>query len=393
LHDAVIAGGGPIGSHIAFKLAEADYDVLVLEKREAIGGRVCCAGILGQECINSFNIDSSVILRQANSAKIFSPSGRLIHLWRQQSQASIVDRAAFDLFMADRAIAAGAEYIFNCSAKDIEVKTDRVIIRATADGIKLEYEARALVIATGFGSKLVEKAGLGKPGDFVVGAQAEVEIKAIEELEVYIGQGIAPGFFAWLLPTGSQKALAGLLSRSNPKGYLKKLLSRLKADGKITDDNVEIDCRGINIKPLNKTYSRRLIVAGDAAGQVKPTTGGGIYFGLLAADAAVASLKQALQKDNLSAGSLADYQRQWRKQLAKELRICYWARKLFERLSDKKIDRIFDITIDRGIDRGLLEADDLSFDWHSRAISRVLRKKALTSALAAMKMPFKIGLK
>ncbi|MFC1846739.1 geranylgeranyl reductase family protein [Chloroflexota bacterium] len=392
MQDVVIAGGGPIGSHIALRLAEAGYDVLVLEKREAIGGRVCCAGILGQECITSYNIDSSLIMRQANSAKIFSPSGRLIHLWRQQNQASIVDRAAFDLFMADRAITAGAEYIFNCNAKDIEVKKDSIIVRATEDGIKQEYEARALVIANGFGSKLVENVGLGKSGDFVIGAQAEVETTAAEEVEVYMGRGIAPGFFAWLLPTTPKKALAGLLSRKNPKGYLNKLLSTLKTDIKITDDNVEIDCRGISIKPLHKTYSRRLIVAGDAAGQVKPTTGGGIYFGLLAADAAVASLKQALQSDNLSAGSLADYQRQWQKQLSRELKIDYWARKIFERLSDKQIDRIFDITIDKGIDKGLLEADDLSFDWHSRAIGRVLRQKALTGALAAMKIPFKIGL-
>ena len=393
MHDVVIAGGGPIGSHIAFKLAQAGYDVLVLEKKEAIGGRVCCAGIIGQECINTFNIDGDVILRRANSARIYSPSGRLLSLWRQENQACIVDRAALDSSLAKRAEAAGAKFIFSCSAGNAELKADRITIETSGNGAKPGYDARALVVATGFGAGLVERVGLGKPGDYVIGAQAEVTLRDINEIEVYMGRKVAPGFFAWLVPTGPHKALVGLLSRSNPKRYLKKLLSALKADGKITDDNLKIDCRGINIKPLAKTYGRRLMVVGDAAGQVKPTTGGGIFFGLLAADTAVDNLKQALQMNDFSAGSLADYQKQWKKKLARELKICYWARRLYERLSDRQIDKIFDITLDSGIYRTLLESDDLSFDWHGRAISRALRKKALTGALAAMKMPFRIGLK
>ncbi|MFC1865298.1 NAD(P)/FAD-dependent oxidoreductase [Chloroflexota bacterium] len=393
MHDVVIAGGGPVGSRVAFKLAEAGYDVLVLEKREAIGGRVCCAGIIGQECIDSFNINSDVILRRANSARIYSPSGRLLSLWRQGNQACIVDRAALDSSLAKRAEAAGVKFIFSCSAGNAELKTDRITIETSGNSTKLGYDARALVVATGFGDGLVERVGLGKPGDYVIGAQAEVTLRDINEIEVYMGREVAPGFFAWLVPTGPHKALAGLLSRSNPKRYLKKLLSALKADGKITNDNLKIVCRGINIKPLTKTYGRRLMVVGDAAGQVKPTTGGGIYFGLLAADTAVDNLKRALQMNDFSAGSLADYQKQWKKKLARELKICYWARRLYERLSDRQIDKIYDITLDSGIYRTLLESDDLSFDWHGRVISRALRKKALTGALAAMKIPFRIGLK
>jgi len=394
LRDVIVAGGGPIGSRIAFKLAEAGYNVLVLEKKTSIGGRVCCAGILGQECVSHFDIDSDIILRRANSAKIYSPSGKLLGLWREENQACIVDRAAFDLSMAHRAKAAGAEYIFNCTARDIDTKADRITIEAScANGEKLHYDARALVIANGFGSRLVERAGLSKASDYVVGAQAEVKIKDAGEVEVYTGQGVAPGFFAWLVPTEKQKALAGLLSRKKPEKYIKKLLSSLKAEGKIENDDVNIACRGITIKPLAKTYGRRFIVAGDAAGQVKPTTGGGIYFGLLAADMAVDSLKEALQKNDFLAGSLANYQKQWQKKLAKELRICYWARKIFERLSDKQIERIFDITIESGLHKKLLEAEDLSFDWHSRAIGRALRQNTLTGALAAMKLPFRIGFK
>ena len=257
MHDVIVVGGGPVGSNVACKLAETGYDVLVLEQKERLGEQVCCAGIIGQECFSSFSIDSNIVLREANSAKVFSPSGRLIRLWREENQACIIDRAAFDLSMASRAEVAGAEYGLNSPVKDIQVKKDRVVVETIQNGNKLNPEARVVVIATGFGAKLVEKLSLGKPGDFIVGAQAVVEARDIDEVEVYLGQEVAPGFFAWLVPTSPPKALVGLLSRSNPKEYLRKLLSFLKASGKIGYNEGEIGCRGITIKPLKRTYGQQ----------------------------------------------------------------------------------------------------------------------------------------
>ena len=389
MHDVIVIGGGPVGSYVARKLAEVGYDVLVLEKRERVGERVCCTGIISRNCFDTFNIDSNLILKKANSARIFSPTGKIIRLHRRENQACIIDRAAFDSSMVERAGAAGAGYLFNNTAEDVELETDRIVVKTSGNNDKLEYEARVAIIATGFGSKLISKVGLGEYGDLVVGAQAEVGITSVDEIEVYTGNEVAPGFFAWLVPTSPQRALVGLLSRNSPKEYLKKLLSSLKADGKIDYDGGKIDCRGITIKPPARTYGRRLIVVGDAAGQVKPTTGGGIYFGLLSAEIAARNLRTALEKNDFSAKRLSGYQREWKKELGQELRICYWARKLYERLSDEQIDRIFDITIASCIDKALLEAEDLSFDWHGRAILRLARQKALAKPLKAMRIPLK----
>ena len=389
MHDVLVIGDGPAGSQVAYRLAEQGYDVMVLGKNDKPGGRVCCTGIISQACASSFAIDEGAILGRVKSARIFSPSGKLIRLWRQENQACIVNRSAFDVSMASRAQSKGAQYMQGSPARDLTVKDDRVVVEIAHNGGGLKLEARAAVIATGFGTRLVK--GLGKIDDFVIGAQAEVEIRGIDEVEVYLGQEIAPGFFAWLVPTSPPMALVGLLSRRNPEFYLKKLISSLHAQGKVASDGGNLSYRGIPLKPLDRTYGKRLLVVGDAAGQVKPTTGGGIHYGLMCADIAARNLSRALEKDNLSAKSLANYEREWKKKLGRELKICYWGRKLYEHLSDRQIDRIFDIIKTNGIDDTLLKADDLSFDWHGKAILRLVGQKALAKTLATMKIPFQIG--
>jgi flavin-dependent dehydrogenase len=132
-----------------------------------------------------------------------------------------------------------------------------------------------------------------------------------------------------------------------------------------------------------------MIAVGDAAGQVKPTSGGGIYYGLLSAEIAADTLHQALADGDVSARRLARYEREWRKKLGRELRIGYWARKLFERLSDRQIDRIFELIKAGGIDEALLKAEDISFDWHGRTILRLLKYQMVAKTLEVIRLPFK----
>ncbi|MDI6815171.1 MAG: NAD(P)/FAD-dependent oxidoreductase, partial [Dehalococcoidales bacterium] len=249
LYDAVVIGGGPVGSYVAYKLAGVGYGVVVLEQKKRLGEKVCCTGIIGRECVSSFAIDDSVILRQANSARLFPPSGRWLRLWREETQACIIDRAAFDMAVGSRAQDAGAEYVLDSLVNNIEVRDDRVRVEAAHQGERLNFEARAAIIATGYGSPLVERLGLGKVSDFVMGAQAEVKTIGVDEVEVYLGQEVAPGFFAWLVPTSPQTARVGLLSRHSPRLYLRRLMSSLLAQGKIVSAEAELSYGGIPLKP------------------------------------------------------------------------------------------------------------------------------------------------
>jgi flavin-dependent dehydrogenase len=92
-----------------------------------------------------------------------------------------------------------------------------------------------------------------------------------------------------------------------------------------------------------------VLVLGDAAGLVKPTTGGGIYYSLLSADLAADTLSSALADDDLAGTRLAAYEAGWRKRLGSELRWQLILRRIAQRLSDDDIDRLFDLARTDGI--------------------------------------------
>jgi flavin-dependent dehydrogenase len=175
------------------------------------------------------------------------------------------------------------------------------------------------------------------------------------------------------VPISTNKAYVGLLAKSRAKLYLQKLLNDLYRQGRITSEKAEIEQKAIPIGILPRSYADRLLVIGDAAGQVKPTTGGGIYFGHLGAKIAAKVLDEALRSDNLTSNQLSRYQRQWKARMGKEISRGYWARWAYAKLSDRQIDGIFNILDSGGMADRLLNSDSFSFDWHSRLILSVLR--------------------
>jgi len=366
-------GAGPAGSYIAHELASSGYDVVVLEEKSAPGLNVCCTGIISTECFQSLDPGADVVLTRLNSAKFFSPSGRCLKLQTERVQAYVVNRLLLDKAIASKAQSQGAQYFFSSPVIDITPGKDNIQAETLCLGSRERFNARAVVLANGFKPKLPRKLDLGRIKNYLVGAQAEIEVKNVDEFEVYFGQEIAPGAFAWLVPTSANKAYVGLLAISQAKLHLQKLLNNLSCQGRITSREVEIEQKAIPVGTLARSYGDRVLVIGDAAGQVKPTTGGGIYFGHLGAKIAAEVLDEALSSDNLTADQLSHYQKQCKAKMGKELSRGYWARWAYGKLSDRQIEGIFNVLGSDGIAEALLNSGDFSFDWHSNLILAVLR--------------------
>ena len=380
-----------VGSYLAGRLAGLGLKVTVIDLKAEIGGPVCCTGLISQECVSSFGISNDVILKRFNSARVFSPAGKLIELRRRETQACVVDRGALDLEMVRKAQSNGAEYSVASSVKDVEIKNDGAVLTASCESTVRNIKAEVIVDASGFGSGIGEKLGVGKTVDFVAGAQAVVETDGSDEIEIYLGRKVAPGFFGWLVPTSPRRALVGLLSRRNTRGYLRDLLSSLAAAGKIKSAQADIAIRGIPLQPLPRTYGKRFIVVGSAAGQVKPLTGGGIYYGLLCADIAAGILHSAFEEQDFSAGYLSIYEREWRRKLGREIKRSYWARRVFERLGDRQMGKILEIIRNAGIVDLLLQRPDVTFDWHGDVAMKIMKEKAIAGILTLVRSPFSMG--
>jgi len=294
-------------------------------------------------------------------------------LQTEKVQAYVVNRLLLDKALASKAQSQGAQYFFSSPVIDIIPGKDSIQVETLCFGAREIFSARAVVLASGFKPKLPPKLGLGKIKSFLVGAQTEIEDKNVDEPEVYFGQEIAPGSFAWLVPTSANKAYVGLLATSQAKLHLQKFLNNLFCKGRITSREVEIRQKAIPVGTLARSYGDRVLVIGDAAGQVKPTTGGGIYFGHLGARVAAEVLDEALRSDNLTAGQLSRYQKQWKAKMGKELSRGYWVRWAYAKLSDRQIEGIFNMFDSSGMAEALLNSSDFSFDWHSGLILAGLR--------------------
>jgi digeranylgeranylglycerophospholipid reductase len=372
-YDVIIVGAGPAGSYIAYELASSGHNVAVFEKKSAPGINACCTGIISTECLQSLDIDADVILSKVNSAKFFSPSGRCSRFQTETVQAYVVNRLLLDKALASKAQSQGAQYFFSSPVIDIIPGKDSIQAETLCFGARQIFSARAVVLANGFRPKLPQKLGLGRIKNFLVGAQVEIEAKNVDELEVYFGQEVAPAAFAWLVPTSTNKAYVGLLATSRAKLHLQNLLNNLVSQGRVTGKDVEIEQKAVPIGTLARTYGDRVVVIGDAAGHVKPTTGGGIYFGHLGARIAAEVLDEALSSDNLTAGQLSRYQKQWKAKMSKELSRGYWARWLYAKLSNRQIEGIFNVVDSGGMVEALLNSGNFSFDWHSMLFLAVLR--------------------
>ena len=372
MRDVAIVGAGPAGLTTARVLASRGHDVVVLEEHREIGLPVHCTGVLGLDAFSEFDLPSHSILDTAHTATFYAADGSSVSVDAERATAAVVDRATFDQALADAGRTAGAEIRRGARVRTIEVGPDRVAI--AADGCA-PVDARSCVLACGASYRFNRQLGLGVPRSFVQSAQLEQPFAGPSTVEVHLGRDVAPAGFAWAVPfhrDGEPHTRIGLMCQTRALAHFQRFADRIRARFSVAAEAwPQPRLKILPLGPVTRTHATRVLAVGDAAGLVKPTTGGGIYYSLVSGQIAGDTLDEALRADDLRDVRLARYETAWRSRLGPEIRIGLAFRTLASRMTDRAIDAVVELARIDGLVPLLRQTAD--FNWHRQSALALLR--------------------
>ncbi|HTM26905.1 MAG TPA: NAD(P)/FAD-dependent oxidoreductase [Vicinamibacterales bacterium] len=384
MRDVAIVGAGPAGLTSARLLAAQGHDVVVLEEHPEVGVPVHCTGVLGAEAFAEFDLPTQAILGTAHVATFVAADGSSVTVDAERAKAAVVDRAMFDQALADASRAAGAELRSGAPVRTIAATSHGVAIRVEGGD---SVEARCCVLACGANYRFNRQLGLGVPRSFVQSAQLEQPFEGPASVEVHLGREVAPTGFAWAVPfsrEGRPHTRLGLMCDTRALAHFRRFAERMYTRfGVSAEGRPSPRLKILPLGPVARTYADRLIAVGDAAGLVKPTTGGGIYYSLVSGRLAAETLGEALRDDDLRDTRLRRYETEWRSRLGAEIRIGLAFRTLASRMTDRAIDAVIELARVDGLVPMLRHTAD--FNWHRQSALALLRhaqfRKILLSSL------------
>jgi geranylgeranyl reductase family protein len=334
-YDVIVIGGGPIGSYTAFRLADRGLSVAVLEKEADAGLNAICSGVIGKAAYKKYHLPRAAILTEIDSFNFVSPQDQRLEYIHPESLAYVVDRRIFDRTLIKQARGKGAEIHFGQEVRELTSRPHDNRIRTQ----NREYQARIVVLATGVNHRLHKMAGLDDPPAFLYGSQVEIPFAGqSRSVEIHLGKNIAPGSFGWVIPINNRVSRIGVILDQKGAAWLNKMLEeRIYPRSSHRVPRARIIVKPIVYGPLKKSVHNRILAVGEAAGQVKTTTGGCISFGLLCSEILVDKLEQTLDNGN----HLDDYDLEWHSTLMPELNIGFEVRQVAARMTDENLEQFF----------------------------------------------------
>ncbi len=318
----MIVVGAAAGAVAARSAVLAGARVLLIERSPNRPPR--CTGLVGPRSLDLLGPPARLVLREIRAVRVVAPTGGTVEFRAPRPKGYVLDRSGLDRWLLEQAADAGAVVRSPVAAVGVAGR----VLRTTAGPVSFEV----LIAADGAASTVRRWTQLPPPEEILVGVQARVEVPVAEdEVEVHPGNAVAPGGFAWVVPAEEGTARVGLIASSGRSAMdlLSKFLIRRFPGRRVLARESGL----VPIGPSAHTVGDGVLLVGDAAGQVKPLSGGGILFGTIAARIAGEVAAQG-------AGALPEYEARWRAEIGDEIAFGLRARKAFLALTDQDLDRI-----------------------------------------------------
>ncbi|MCL7411424.1 MAG: NAD(P)/FAD-dependent oxidoreductase [Methanosarcinaceae archaeon] len=347
-YDVVVVGAGPVGATAARYAALNGASVLLIEEHTSVGSPVGCTGLLSTRAISECDVKptNDIVLNLVRGAHVYSPNGNCLPIDGGKTKAYVVSRKMFDRKLVTMAVDAGV---------DVSIKTRAIGLNRTKrlqellvlqNGVPNTITANVIIGADGVRSNIAKMAGLGNVQKVLSGIQIEAPYTSNDAdfVELFMGSQ-APGFFGWTVPVSETISRIGLAvptgNESHAIQYLNILLNSNKEIFERCYGGVlDIVYGGIPLGPQSKTVADGVLIVGDAAGQVKPTSGGGVYTGAACAKIAGEVAASSAIEEDASVNRLNEYDKRWRAKLGRELNLGMKIHEFIGGLSDNDLDEL-----------------------------------------------------
>jgi digeranylgeranylglycerophospholipid reductase len=279
------------------------------------------------------------ILNKVYGAYLHSPSDRILKVSRKAPEAYVIDRVGYDKFLAEQAINSGAELLLNHKVDGLDIKSGEILVRNKVDK---NFKAEIIVGADGHASRVSDD--FNQQSKSLMAAQYLIdvgeEVFDINNVHLYANSHMSPGFL-WVIPISKSMVRIGLFANMDYGGLNQVLKDFIQSEVKFKDATIIKKYQGfIPVYNSKKNIVKeRAILLGDAASQVKPTTGGGLIIGFECAKMASKTVLKALQMEDHNL--LSEYENDYRKRFKGELKVQLEVQRIFESLSDEDLDQMF----------------------------------------------------
>lgn len=370
--DVVIVGAGPVGSTVAHHLASNGLDVAMFDKKKQIGYPLQCAGILSRHILEANELPDDVIVNEVKGAFLHTQN-HVLNVRKDETVAYVIDRIAYDEFLLERAIESGVKFI---SQKAVDVDSENGI---TYFSNGKTVKSKVIIGCDGHNSFLSDK--MGNVQNNFPASQMLVEIdgqsmcrfrKSNESPEDYVDtyliNDILPGFL-WIIPVGDDLYRIGLFSNHNHKqqsGIIRDFLD--------CNFDYEIIEKYKGFIPIfdekNRMVENRVLLIGDAAGQVKPTSGGGLLIAFDACRMAEEYVCKAIGNDDVLV--LKEYENEFKGKYLKEFGYQFKVQRTLNLLSDNDLDYLFMKLRQNDCERLISQYGDM--DTQSRLVKEFIKR-------------------